>query len=245
MKNHQKRRVWSLITVLLFTFHISLFTISCTTETYDSGDGEYSYLRADFVEAHTVAAKQVDYAVNDDGERITLSRHLAVNWATTPDSLYRGLLYYKRKPTENEPVSLQRVYVLTPKAAEDIKSPKFDPVTLESAWLSRCQLPTPNTQHQSPNTQQGAFYLNLSFLIKTGLADDPEAVQSIGMQGETQADGTVVLTLLHDQANVPQYYSTRIYASIPLAEEQLKKGVALAVNTYDKGNTTLYFNLDP
>lgn len=233
MKNHQKRRVWSLITVLLFTSHYSLFTISCTTETYDSGDGEYSYLRADFVEAHTVAAKQVDYAVNDDGERITLSRHLAVNWATTPDSLYRGLLYYKRKPTENEPVSLQRVYVLTPKAAEDIKSPKFDPVTLESAWLSRCQI------------SSSAFYLNLSFLIKTGLADDPEAVQSIGMQGETQSDGTVVLTLLHDQANVPQYYSTRIYASIPLAEEQLKKGVALAVNTYDKGNTTLYFNLDP
>ena len=40
---------------------LSLFTIiiltACTTSTYDDGDGDLSYLRADFVEAHTAVIR--------------------------------------------------------------------------------------------------------------------------------------------------------------------------------------------
>ena len=86
MKKHKKRRIWSLITVSLFTFHFSLFTSSCTTSTYDDGDGDYSYLRADFVEAHTVAPQQIDYAINDEGEKISFSTPFAVKWTEKADT---------------------------------------------------------------------------------------------------------------------------------------------------------------
>ena len=224
MQKHKKRRIWSLITVSLFAFHFSLFTASCTTSTYDDGDGDYSYLRADFVEAHTVAPQQIDYAINDEGEKINFSTPFAVKWTEKADTFYRALLYYDRRPTESLPISLQRVYVLSPKAVEEVKNPKFDPVTFESAWLSRCQMSSPQS-----GGLRGAFYLNISFLLKTGQPDDENARQSIGVMGEERND-TLCLTLLHDQGDVPQYYSTRIFASIPIDGT---KPVTLNLNTYE------------
>ncbi|MBR5689898.1 MAG: hypothetical protein IKX17_05580 [Prevotella sp.] len=192
MKKHKKRRIWSLITVSLFTFHFSLFTSSCTTSTYDDGDGDYSYLRADFVEAHTIAPQQIDYAINDEGEKINFATPFSVQWTEKADTFYRGLLYYDRRPTYSDPISLQRVYVLSPLPADKVKNLKFDPVTFESAWLSRCQLSSPQS-----GGLRGAFYLNLSFLLKTGQPDDENARQSIGMMSEERND-TLCLTLLHD-----------------------------------------------
>ena len=210
---------------------LSLFTIiiltACTTSTYDDGDGDLSYLRADFVEAHTVAPQRIDYAINDDGEKINFATPFSVQWTEKADTFYRGLLYYDRRPTYSDPISLQRVYVLSPLPADKVKNLKFDPVTFESTWLSRCQLPS----SASPQLGglRGAFYLNISFLLKTGQPDDENAHQSIGMMSEERND-TLCLTLLHDQGDVPQYYSTRIFASIPIDGT---KPVTLKINTYE------------
>lgn len=226
-KNNQKRRIWNLAAVSLFAIHCSLFTFSCTTSTYDDGDGDLSYLRADFVEAHTAAPQQIDYAINDEGKTIRFAAPFNVKWTEKADTFYRALLYFNQKPTENEPISLQRVYVLQPTAADEVKNPKFDPVTFESAWLSRCQLPTSASPYLGG--LRGAAYLNLTFLLKTGQPDDEKARQSIGMMSEERND-TLCLTLLHDQGTVPQYYSTRIYASIPISGTQ---PVKLIVNSYE------------
>ena len=225
-KNNQKRRIWNLAAVSLFAIHCSLFTFSCTTSTYDEGDGDLSYLRADFVEAHTAAPQQIDYAINDEGKTIRFAAPFNVKWTEKADTFYRALLYFNQKPTGNEPISLQRVYVLLPTAADEVKNPKFDPVTFESAWLSRCQLPSSAPPHLGG--LRGA-YLNLTFLLKTGQPDDEKARQSIGMMSEERND-TLCLTLLHDQGTVPQYYSTRIYASIPITGTQ---PVKLIVNSYE------------
>lgn len=228
-KTNKKRKTWSLVAASLFTLHFSLFIFSCTSETYDSGDGEHSYLRADFVEAHTIAAKQVDYAISDEGERIMFNAPFAVSWTEKADTFYRALLYYNRHPQEVKPLSLQPVYVLRPQAASRIENPKFDPVTLESVWLSRI-----NNQQLSPNTH----YLNVSFLIKTGQPDEKDARQSIGIMSKEDEDGHLRLILLHDQGNVPQYYSSRAYASIPIDGN---RPITLVVNTYDKGNVSYNF----
>ena len=210
------------ITYYLLPITCYLLLTACTTSTYDEGDGDLSYLRADFVEAHTAAPQQIDYAINDEGKTIRFAAPFNVKWTEKADTFYRALLYFNQKPTGNEPISLQRVYVLSPLPADKVKNLKFDPVTFESAWLSRCQL---NTQHSTPNTS----YLNLSFLLKTGQPDDENARQSIGMMSEERND-TLCLTLLHDQGTVPQYYSTRIYASIPMSGTQ---PVKLIVNSYE------------
>ena len=69
------------------------------------------------------------------------------------------------------------------------------------------------------------------FNVKTGKADDEKARQTIGIMSENLPDGTLRLTLLHGQENVPQYYSTRIYASIPM--QGISQRLLLSVNTYD------------
>ena len=218
MKKYRKRKIGNLTAVSLVAVHLSLFTLSCTMENYDSGDGDYSYLRADFAEAHTNAQGQIDYAINDDGETIRFAAPFSVKWTEKTDTFYRALLYYNRLPDSNKPVTMQRVYVLQPRDISLVESPSYDPVTFESAWLSRCQLPS------------SAYYVNLTFLLKTGQPDnDQAAIQSIGVASETVND-TLRLTLLHGQGNVPQYYSTRVYASIPVSGSQ---AVVLTVNTYD------------
>ena len=216
----------------LVTLSLCLFVTSCSTESYDTGDGDYSYLRADFCEIHTAGTKQVDYAISDEGKRITPDRPFSVKWAEKGDTLYRALFYYNQEPdAAAEPLSLQPVYVLWPKDSVDVKAQKYDPVTFESAWVTTCQRTdlTIKADQPSPITH----YLNFVFLVKTGQPDDEKARQSIGVISEKSDDGSLQLTLLHDQGDVPQYYSSRIYASIPLTASQLQQTVTLHINTYN------------
>jgi hypothetical protein len=198
----------------LVTLLLCYFATSCTSESYETGDGRYSYLRTDYVEVHTSKPKQIDYAISDRDERIAFKEAFAVKWAEKADTIYRALLYYNRTPEGNKPILVQPIYVLQPKEAESVEKPKTDPVGFESAWLS-----------------ENGRYLNLVFNVKTGKADDEKARQTIGIMSENLPDGTLRLTLLHGQENVPQYYSTRIYASIPM--QGISQRLLLSVNTYD------------
>ena len=187
----------------------------CETESYETGDGKYSYLRADFVEAHTSAEKEVDYAVNDDGETLVLTPHANASWATVADSLYRALLYYNREKDANVPISMVRVSVL--KARENVPSDsiKTDPVTFESSWMSA-----------------NGKYLNLCFYVKTGKTDDEDAVQYIGLICDSVTSTSVYLRLFHDQSTIPEYYSAHVYASVPITEDYKGKDLHLALQTY-------------
>lgn len=199
-------------------FLLAFFTclcLSCETESYETGDGKYSYLRADFVEAHTSTEKEVDYAVNDDGETLQLTPHAQAKWATVADSMYRALLYYNKEKTANVPISMMRVSVL--KARENVPSDsiKTDPVTFESSWMSA-----------------NGKYLNLSFYVKTGKADDENAIQTIGLLCDSITPTSVNLRLYHDQSTIPEYYSARVYASISIMENYKGKELHLALQTY-------------
>ena len=238
-------RSWSFVTLslcYLVTLSLCLFVTSCSTESYDTGDGDYSYLRADFCEIHTAGTKQVDYAISDDGERISFGKTLNVKWAEGTDTLYRALLYYNRLPDAAKALSLQPVYVLRPKAPASVENPHYDPVAFESAWVSTCQRTDLTIALDSVSREAVTHYLNIAFLVKTGQPDDETARQSIGITSEQNSDGTWQLTLLHDQGSVPQYYSTRVYASIPLADSQLQRGIIFNINTYD-GQKSRAFSL--
>lgn len=206
------------------------FLSSCKFNQYETGDGTYSYLRADFVEIHTIDSQKVDYFINDEGEKLSFPNPYSVKWAEKIDTLYRALLYYNRKPDGIEPVNIQRVHVLFPLLVDSVKNPKTDPVTLESVWTSDCQ------RTFALNDHQGARYLNVSFAVKTGQHDE-KLVQSIGVMGESRQD-TLMLTLLHDQGGIPEYYSSHIYVSIPLlsfkegSAENNFSSVMFSVNTY-------------
>ena len=93
-------------------------------------------------------------------------------------------------------------------------------VKFESAWVGKSKQ-----------------YLNLSLYLMQGYTEDEEAVHKIGFRRDSlyqNTDGTKTLhlTLYHDQAGMPEYYSQRIYVSVPLQSFGVDS-VWLDVNTYN------------
>lgn len=191
----------------------------CTTETYESGDGAYSYLRADFVEMHSKAPGKIDYAVTDDGDSVALAPHLDVAWAGKADTIYRALLYYSKEGATARPVSVSRVPVMGWKITDRMDTLPRDPVTLESSWVSG-----------------NRKYLNLGIILKTAAADTADARHVIGLARDTvtRSDGasdTFRLILAHRQ-NVEAYYSVKAYLSIPISGLREYKKIRLSIQTY-------------
>ena len=221
------KRLLRLLVIIFSISQLSILCYSCTQDAYDKGEGEYSLLRADFVEAFSNGEKKIDRVVTDDGEQYTISNPFSMKWVTTPDSTYRCILYYNYYKAEDgsapqtaEAVSAGQVACpqVVPLAQLD-KEMKTDPVKFESAWMSR-----------------SGKYLNLSLYLMTGKSDDEEAshhlavVQDTIMQN-TDNTRTCYLRLFHDQGAVPEYYSTQVYASI-LTKELDADSVQIYINTY-------------
>ena len=208
---------------LLTTFAM----VACTMDEYETGDGKYSYLRADFATVRTAESKTIVTATTDEGEALVITPSLTCEWATTPDSTYRALLYYSRVPDalpQVEAFSAMRVLVLQPISKASVKQPgklPADPLVMESAWIGN-----------------DGRYLNLGLYVKTGKEGEGDKQQSIGVVCDTIValdNGTREhrLHLIHHQNGVPEYYSSRVYASIPLDSISRGDAVTLEVNTYE------------
>ena len=211
--------------LILFTIHYSLFIASCTQDAYDKGEGEYSLLRADFVEAHTNGQKQVDYVITDDGELLSVSEPFTAKWLTKADTLYRCALYYNKVKEDNgkyaaDVVSAGQVPcpLVTPLSKLET-SMRTDPVKFESAWMSK-----------------SGKYINLSLYLMTGSTTDKDAIQHLAIVQDTvmvnpDQTRTAYLRLYHDQGGIPEYYSTQVYTSI-LTKEIDADSVRISINTY-------------
>lgn len=200
---------------------LALVTVmACETDEYDKGEGEYSLVRADFAEAHVNADKAIDYIVTDDDNRLPLSVPYTAKWLTATNTSVRVLIYYRDRGTQAEAVSVSQVPVAQIQHRAELKqAEQYDPVKLESMWLSK-----------------NRRYLNANVVLMMGSTDDAEAIHRMGILRDTlitHADGrtTLCLRLLHDQGGVPEYYSYSTYFSIPL-EGIAADSVRLTVNTY-------------
>lgn len=219
-------------TLLILCF--SLLLPSCENDGYDTGDGSLSYMRADFVEAYTNSDALITYVVTDDDEQLTLASPYSVSWATEPDAVYRALLYYDMSSTLIEPITISSVSVPSVVMASDVEDNSTDPLYWDSAW-------------QSSNGR----YINLGLSVMLGAEDGTIGSQTVGMRCDsiTYADTgncEIYLTLLHNQCDVPEYYSSRAYLSIPISYLPCTTSegdkVTLTVNTYD-GIVTKTFEL--
>ena len=203
---------------------------ACTTEQYDAGDGKYSYLRSDFAEVTTDGQARMSSFVTDESQTWHVAGTPRVSWMTKSDTTYRALVYYatpspqQHRGTAAEPV---KVYSARSVLCPDIKSwhigtsLKTDPVTPVALWLS-----------------SNRKYLNMSFDLKTGNSGSETEGQSIGAvltEMTRNADGTLTahITFCHDQANVPQYYSVRQYASLAVAQMHDADSAAIKINSYN------------
>lgn len=201
----------------VFAIPALLFFISCTNDTYDKGDGEYSLLEAQMAEIHIDKDLSADYLTTDDGEQMHITTPFTSSWMKTPDSTYRAMTYFTRTNSGVDVTATSRVAVAVPKEIKDLKT---DPLKFESAWVS----PTGN-------------YINLSVYLMLGTTNDENAIQALGCHKDTlrhNADGTStrLLTLYHDQGGVPQYYSQRTFISVPVTGINADS-VCLTIYTYD------------
>lgn len=207
-----------------FGWGLLLFLAACTNTAYDTGDSRYSYLRTDFADAQTNNSGQLVSAVTDEDTHLTFTKPLAVSWKTTADSISRVMLYYNLNADASdssivEPLTAQYVYTLVPAKATAQATVSTDPVHFVSAWKSG----------------NGA-YLNFCVGVMTGKADSVEARQMIGLVLDSIAEKdhhpTYYLRFAHSQGNVPEYYTTNIYLSIPTKEMTTGSRVRLSLNTY-------------
>lgn len=210
----------------LLTVFATALLAACTTETYDTGDGKYSMMRADFVETRTNASGELYCAVTDDADSLVFSPKRTAKWAETPDSLYRALLYYNVPASgiEVNAISLSSVPTPRVRTKDEVKEPTTDPVVFNSAWMSR----------------EGR-YINLGLSVKTGQAEGVDEKQTLGLMCDevtVDSDGHkhYTLTLLHEQKGVPEYFSAETFVSIAsyrLPEKPVKGDkLTVRINTY-------------
>jgi hypothetical protein len=205
--------------IWMYAILILLFA-SCESDSYDKGEGELSLATAEFVEAHANDKKQMDFVVTDNGELLRLSIQPSVKWMTTPDSLYRALLYYNNIGEGIiEPLSITQVPTLSIYPDWMIQNIKTDPVTFESIW-------------QSANGK----YLNMAFYLKIGEVGKDAELHTISMIQDTiitntNGSTTAYMQLFHDQGDMPEHYSSKCYISIP-CDSIKADSVCMGINTY-------------
>jgi hypothetical protein len=215
---------------------LSLLTLfSCEQDLYEKGDNEYSYMRADFVEAVVGSDKQVVYVVTDNDERLLLTAPYTDSWIGRSDTVYRAILYYSNQDDRAKVELMGRVSTLSIKtdsvSVGTWKEKLADPLGLETAWVSF-----------------NKKYLNLGLVLRTGAVDDESKIQKLGMHYSSSyinADSTrtVHLLLSHNQGEVPEYYSQRVYVSVPISEVPTDT-LRVSINTYN-GVVTKNFRLTP
>lgn len=202
---------------------VGLLSVACTNDGYDTGDGNLSYIKAEFVLLATNADGTVDKATTDDSATLQMENPFKQTWAERPDTVYRALLYYDT--TDNgAPVkarSVRQVPVVGLVDSERVKDFNDSPLGVESVWMAH-----------------NASFANLSLLLKTGKADQDDMRQTIALVADsvyTDTDGKrhLALRLLHDQGNVPQYYTTTQYVSIGRATFDGADSLDIRLNTYE------------
>ena len=165
--------------------------------------------------------QQVTKIVTDDGDELSLTAPYTAKWVSKADTTYRCMLYYNKVDNQAEVVSMGQVPCANIALLSDFDKPLLtDPVKFESTWMSKT-----------------GKYLNLSLQLKTGVTDDSTAAQSLAIISDTlvkYADGKQIrhLILYHDQGNVPEYYSTKVYLSIPTNRIDADS-VRISINSYD------------
>ena len=202
-----------------------LMLSACKNDSYESGDGQYSYLQADFVEANTSASKELVSARTDDGDMLLFSPHVFKEWASTPDSVYRSLLYYNKVNDDRttEVYSIVQIPVVKIHKLKGTEEISTDPLFLKSAWISK-----------------NRKYLNIYFGIKTGVEDGNDNIQTLSVVYDPDVNNSndsrnPYIKVVHKQNGVPEYYTSYGYISVPLNDFALGTTIHLSVNTYDQG----------
>ena len=111
--------------------------LACSKDSYDDGNGRYSFLQADFVEA-PAQRHAITFAVTDAGDTLHFASPFTAPWLVNRDTLYRALLYHQPSSATKIAVNqLTPIAVLPYIPQHRFRTLRTDPVIFESAWLSK------------------------------------------------------------------------------------------------------------
>ena len=154
------------------------------------------------------------------------SSALGSSSASAPSSSSSSSASFTERSAQNLASAPVKVFIVNNVLCPKIKRlqtsapPKTDPVSFVALWLSA-----------------NRKYVNITFDVKTGSSGSDADGQSIGAvltDMTRNADGTLTahITFCHDQGNVPQYYSSRQYASLAVAQMQDADSASIVINSY-------------
>lgn len=154
------------------------------------------------------------------------SSALGSSSASGPSSSSSSSASFTERSAQNLTSAPVKVFIVNNVLCPKIKRlqtsapPKTDPVSFVALWLSA-----------------NRKYVNITFDVKTGSSGSDADGQSIGAvltDMTRNADGTLTahITFCHDQGNVPQYYSSRQYASLAVAQMQDADSASIVINSY-------------
>ena len=215
------------LSLILFTCYLSTLNLSCTQDGYEKGDGVYSLMQGDFVEAQVGTDKKIVSLTTDDGVTLPLTQPYAARWITKADTLYHCMLYYNKVKDSQGRTAAEIISISPVPCASLVNLSMFqskgelktDPVKLQSVWMSK-----------------SGKYLNMYLQLMIGNPDDTTAVQQIAMVCDTviaypDSTRTCSIILHHDQNRQPEYYSTDAWLSLPITGLPIDT-FRLSVNTY-------------
>lgn len=243
------RNTWAGLVPARFCFHRQLLLVvilmfmaitSCTREDYETGEGNYSYYSAEMT-LISLQDSLVNKAELDDGRFLNLNTPLksAVLRKNFSQSLMgdscRLMLHFNKGDETSTTVEATKLHgadaVMMPNVAlaDTLKKEvKTDPLNIISSWKSK----------------NGKFY-NYNLSVKTGTKSEDSQPQTLGIvcDSVSVAYETIYLRLVHDQKDVPEFYSIDAFLSI--SREQIddifshygiqyisNPKVKLCVNTY-------------
>lgn len=157
---------------------------------------------------------------------LSSSSALGSSSASGPSSSSSSSASFTERSAQNLASAPVKVFIVNNVLCPKIKRlqtsapPKTDPVSFVALWLSA-----------------NRKYVNITFDVKTGSSGSDADGQSIGAvltDMTRNADGTLTahITFCHDQGNVPQYYSSRQYASLAVAQMQDADSASVVINSY-------------
>ncbi len=197
----------------------------------DDDDNTNATLRADFAMLQTNSSSLTVGFLTDDDVFKSFSEPKDISGAR-PDTTYRALVYYY-ETEQSSYVDLYGFTLVTVRAPQDeekFDEIKTDPVGLQSIWLS-----------------DNNSYINMTLTVMTGVSGEAvEDTQTLDIVRSTDEEhgGITKLTLYHDQNDVPEYYSTTVYLSIPIEGYfEVGEPINLVVNTYSSGEVSNIFTI--
>jgi len=213
---------------LLFLVLLSLF---CACSQGEEGESSLTQATAEFGDVYVNAEKRAVSIVTDGNDSLLFSPPYASKLFTKGDSTYRTITFYNKGDARNtQVISITPIPTISMKESAKLHKDSIhtDPVRLTAIWKSR-----------------NGKYLNFSLRVLSGTAD-ASSVHKLGllldsvklyMGGRRHA----YVRLFHDQAGIPEFYSSSTYFSLPLStlSKTLKTAdsISIAVNTYDGWRT--------